>query len=75
MTGFQRLPHHVGIAGAVERIVRAAIGQRHQMLDNIAADLFRIDEMGHAEFPAPCFAVIIDIDADNLVRADHPRAL
>ena len=35
VAGFQRLAHDIGIAGAVERIVRAAIGQRHQVVDDI----------------------------------------
>src|SRR5580698_9171438 len=75
VTGFQRLPHHGGIAGAVEGVIGAAIGQRDQMLDNIAIHLLRIDKMGHSETAAPLFLGIVDIDADDFVGADHPRAL
>src|SRR3984885_14823514 len=53
MAGFQRLAHYIGIAGAVEGEVGAAIGQRDQMLDDIAIDLLGIDKMGHADTAAP----------------------
>src|ERR1700678_4282522 len=75
MTGFQRLSHHGGIAGAVEGEVGAAVGQSDQMLDDIAIDLFGIDEVRHAEAAAPFLLGIVDVDADDLVGAHHPRAL
>src|ERR1700733_1593249 len=75
VAGFQRLTHHSGIASAVEGEIRATIGQRHQMLDDIAVDLLGIDEMGHAEASAPLLLGIVEIDADDLVGAHHPRAL
>src|ERR1700689_2703395 len=75
MTGFQSLTHHSGVASAVEGEIRAAIGQRDQMLDDIAVDLLGIDEMGHAEAAAPFLLGIVEIDADDLVGAHHPRAL
>src|SRR5437879_6764290 len=37
MTRFEGLPHHGGVAGAVEGVVRAAIGQCDQMLEDVAA--------------------------------------
>ena len=75
MACLQRLPHHRGVAGAVEGEVGAAVGQRHQMLDDIAVHLLRIDEMGHAEAAAPFILGVVDVDADDLVGADHFRAL
>src|SRR6202035_2692820 len=48
---------------------------RDQMLHDIALYLLRIDEMRHAEAAAPFFLGIVDIDPDDLVGADHPRAL
>src|SRR5665213_2993184 len=75
MTGFQRLAHHGGVAGAVEGVVGAAVGQRHQVRDDIAVDLLGIDEMGHAETAAPLLLGIVEVDADDLVGAHHPRAL
>ena len=51
MAAFERLAHHIGVAGAVERIIRAASGQLDHLVDDIpGADLRRIDEIGHAEF-------------------------
>ncbi len=75
MTGLQRLTHHGGIAGAVEGEVGAAVGQRDQMLDDIAIDLLGIDEIGHAETATPLLLGIVDVDADDLVGTHHPRAL
>src|SRR6202167_3513902 len=75
MTGFQRLAHHIGVAGAVEGEIGAAVGQRDQMLDDIAIDLPGIDEMGHAEAATPFLLGIVEVDADDLVGAHHPRAL
>ena len=45
------------------------------MLDEIAVDLGRIDEMRHAEATAPFLLAVVDVDADDLVRADQLRAL
>src|SRR5438105_8596979 len=57
MTCLQRLAHHSDIAGAIERVVGAAdlvgaaFGHVDEVRDQIAADLFRIDEVRHAEAP------------------------
>src|SRR5260370_42011365 len=75
MTGFQRLTHHGGVAGTVEGEIGAAVGQRDQMRNDVAIELLRIDEMRHAEAAAPFLLAVIEIDADDLVGADHPRAL
>src|SRR4051794_32077231 len=51
VAGFERLPHHGDVAGAVERVVGAAdligaaLGHVDEMGDEVAADLLRIDEM------------------------------
>src|SRR4029077_15554035 len=75
MAGFQRLAHHIGVAGAVEGEIGAAIGQAHQMLDDVASNLGRVDEKGHAEAAAPLVLGIVDVDADDLVGTHHLRAL
>src|SRR6516164_7335259 len=75
MAALERLAHHGGITGAVEGEIGAAVGERHQMLDEVAADLLWIDEMGHAEATAPFLLRIIDVDPDDLVRGDHLGAL
>src|SRR3546814_1601499 len=75
MAGFERLAHYGRVAGAVESIVSAAVGQGHQMRNDIVGDLLRVNEMGHAELAPPFFSVGIDIDADDHVGARHLRAL
>src|SRR5882724_2399169 len=75
MAGFERLTHHAGIAGAVEGVIGAAVGQSNQMLNDVAADLGRIDEVSHAEAAAPVFLGVVEIDADDLVGAHHLGAL
>ena len=45
------------------------------MRDDIAVDLGRVDEMGHAEAAAPVLLAVVDVDADDLVGAHHFGAL
>src|SRR5262245_2983780 len=81
VTGFQRLAHHRDIAGAVERVVGAAdlvgpaLGHVDQVGHKLAADLLRIDEVGHAEALAPFLLARIEVDADDHVGAGQPQAL
>src|SRR5690606_6604365 len=81
MGRFQRLTHHLRIAGAVERVVGppdlvgAALRHVDQMSHDVVADLVRIDEMRHAEPFTPGLAVIVDIDADDYVGAGKAKAL
>ena len=75
MAAFQRLPHGVHIADALEAVVRAAARQLHEMRNDIAVDLLRIDEMRHAESPRHGLAFRIDVDADDHIGAHHLRAL
>src|SRR3546814_5792744 len=57
MAGFERLAHYGRVAGAVESIVSAAVGQGHQMRNDIVGDLLRVNEMGHAELAPPFFSL------------------
>src|SRR3954452_3775764 len=75
MAGFECLAHHGGVAGAVEGKVCTAVGQPDQMLNDVPADLGRIDEMRHAELAAPRVLGVVDVDADDFVGAHHPGAL
>src|SRR6185437_12031143 len=75
MAAFERLAHHIDIADAFEAVIGAAIDQRLEMRDEIAADLFRIHKMRHAEFLGERLAPRIGVDANDLVGADHARAL
>ena len=81
MAGFQRLPRHRDIAGAVERVIGAAdlVGARFGHVDEVRhevlADVLRIDEVGHAKPFAPRLAVGVDVDADDHVGARELEAL
>src|SRR5215218_1415998 len=75
MARLERLAHHSGVAGAIEGVVGAAVSERDQMRHDVAADLGRVDEMRHAEAAAPFVLVVIDVDPDDLVGADHFGAL
>jgi hypothetical protein len=81
MTAFQRRAHEIDVADAFEGVigaadlVGAALGHVHQMRDEIAAGILRIDEMGHAEAFAPGFPFRTEIDADDHVGANEAQAL
>src|SRR3546814_19673490 len=76
MAGFQCRAHHIGIAGRVEGVVGAAVGHLHDRRDRLfTAHALRIAEVGHPELAAPLFAIRVDVDADDLVRARKPRTL
>ena len=75
MRAFQRLTHHGGVADTFEGIVGTAACQVDKMPDKVITMVGRVDEMGHAETLAPFLLVIVQIDADDHVRADHPQAL
>src|SRR2546429_819149 len=74
MARFEGLPHHGGVAGAIEGVVGAAVREPDQMLDDVT-DLGRVDEMRHAKTAAPILLGIVDVNADDLVGAHHLRAL
>ncbi len=81
MAGLQRLPHHLGVAGAVERVVGApdlvdaALGEIDQIRHQIALDFGRVYEMRHAEALAPGFLGRIEIDPDDHVGAGKAQSL
>src|SRR5256714_1501004 len=64
----QRLAHYRDIARAIEGVVGAAdlgcapLCHIDEVCDQIAADLFRIDEMRHAETLAPLLLVVVYVD-------------
>src|SRR6185312_13675054 len=74
------LPVHVpvddlGGVGAAEGVVGPAVGQGHQVGDEVAVDLLGVDEVGHAEAAAPLLLAVVEVHADDLVGADHLQAL
>src|SRR5471030_1056868 len=76
VAAFQRLPHQLGVADALEGIVRATVCQLDEVRDEIlVAESLRVDEVRHAELAAERLAVGVDIDAHDHVGADHARAL
>src|SRR5690606_4711607 len=75
MAALQSLTHQVDVAHALEAVVGTAVGETDEVRDQVLADFLRIDEMRHAELLGELFALRVDVDADNHVRADHARAL
>src|SRR5690606_6510482 len=76
VAAFERGAHDLGVAGAIEGVVRAAVGQLdHLGADLVAAHAFGVEELGHAELAAPFLARRIDVDADDPVGAGEARAL
>src|SRR5437667_9004586 len=75
VAALERLAHHVDVADAFEAVVGAALGQVHQVRDQVLAGFLRVDEMGHAELLGERLARRIEIHADDHVWAGHPRAL
>src|SRR5687767_14640361 len=73
---FERLAHHVGIAGAVEAVIGAAPGRvDHRLDDLVGADLGWVDEIGHSEMLGHRPFGGIDVDADDLGGAGEAGAL
>jgi hypothetical protein len=75
MAGFERGAHDFGVAGAVESVIRAAVGQRDDRRDFVTAHAAGVEEVGHAEAATPFLAVGIDVDAHDLARTGHARTL
>ena len=81
MGALQRVAHDLDVAGAVERVIRAAdfvegrLGHVDDVLDDGAVDFLGVDEMGHPEPLAPSFAVVVDVDADDHIGPGHFEAL
>ena len=75
MAALERLAHQLDVADALEAVVGAAAGELDEVGDEIAADLVRVDEVGHAEAAADGLARRVEVDADDLVGAGDARAL
>src|ERR1019366_1900249 len=74
VAALERLAHRRRVADALETVVGAAVGELDDGVDDVSGFL-RIDEVRHAEFARHRFAARVDVDADDPVGADHPRAL
>ncbi len=81
MGAFQRLAHDLDVAGAVEGVIGAAdlvgpaLRQVDEMGNDVALDLRRIDEVGHAEAFAPFLLAVVEINTDDHVGACKLQAL
>src|SRR3546814_14073007 len=76
MAAFERGAHHLGVAGRVETVFGATVGQFDHLRDRLLArQALRIEEMRHPELSAPCLAVGVDVDADHPPPAHPLRAL
>ena len=71
VAAFERLAHRLDIADALEAVIGAALGQVHEIGDEITLDLLRVDEMGHPEFLGERPPLRVEVDADDHVGADH----
>jgi VIT1/CCC1 family predicted Fe2+/Mn2+ transporter len=49
VAALERLAHELGVADALEAVVGAAAGELDEVRDEVALDLVRVDEVGHAE--------------------------
>ena len=81
VAAFQRRAHQVDVADALECVigapdlVGAALGHVDEVRHEVAADVFRIDEVRHAEALTPGLFIGISVDADYHVGADEAQAL
>src|SRR6185295_7346517 len=75
MAALERLAHEIDVADALETVVGAAVGHRDQVLYEVAADFFRVDEIRHAELLRERAAPRIQINPDDAIGADQLRAL
>src|SRR6267143_1874130 len=75
VAALERLAHHLDVADAFEAVVGAALGQVHQVRDQVLAGFLGIDEMRHAELLGEVLSRRIEIHADDHVCAGEARAL
>src|SRR3546814_10170048 len=76
MAAFERGAHHLGVAGRVETVVGATVGQFDHLRDRLLArQALRIEEMRHPELAAPCLAVGVDVDARSEEHTSELQSL
>src|SRR4051812_24711143 len=74
VAALERLAHRLRVADAFEAVVGAAVGQLHDLVDDVRGFL-RIDEVRHPELARHDLARRVHVDADDLVGADQLGAL
>src|SRR5256886_16397828 len=75
VAALERLAHEIDVTDALEAVIGTAVGEAHQVLYQVPAELLGVHEVGHAEALGERFAARVDIHADDLARADQARAL
>src|SRR5678816_3380452 len=75
VTALERLAHEIDVADALEAVVGAAVGHRDQVLYQVAADFFRVDEIRHAELLRERTPPRVEIDPNDAIGANQLRAL
>jgi hypothetical protein len=67
MTRLKRTPHNMHIARTIKRIVTPAIRHLDEfLLDALAANLGRVDEVRGTELHGPVFFAVVDVHDDDL---------
>ena len=76
VTRFQCGSHDTDVASTIERVVTASIRLLDQLLlDTLAAEFGRVDEVGRAELLRPRLLSVIDINGDDLASSVFHSAL
>lgn len=67
MAGLEGGAHNTDVTGAVEGVVAATVGHLDEMLlDALAVELGRVDEVGGTELAGPGLLAVVHIDGDDL---------
>ena len=72
---FQCLTHDFHIADAFEAVICPAFRQVHQIRNQVALHLRRIDEVRHAELLGDVLALRVEVNADDHLGADQAQPL
>src|ERR1700683_182589 len=65
----------MGVTGAVEAEISPAVCQSVEARDQIASNSLRVDEIHQTKTTTPFLLGIVEINANDLVGADHAGAL
>src|SRR5665213_400511 len=75
MRALERLTHEVDITHALEAVIGPTVGECNQVRDEVTSNFLGIDEVRHAELVRERLSFRVDVDTNDLVRANHMRAL
>jgi hypothetical protein len=67
VAGLEGSTHDTDITSAVESVVATTVGHLNQvLLDGLARQLGRVDEVGGTELASPDLLAVVDIDSNDL---------